>query len=101
MEHSETIENEVDLLTLLIEKWDEEHNTFQDADPVELLNYLMIENNLKAKHLAEVLKLSKELVSNILHYKKGLSKEIIRCLSERFKISREIFLEFPHLEDSY
>ncbi len=101
MEHSETIENEVDLLTLLIEKWDEEHNTFQDADPVELLKYLMIENNLKAKDLADILKVSKGLVSDILHYKKGLSKEIIRCLSERFKISREIFLEFPHLEDSY
>src|ERR1700744_369304 len=37
--HQDTI----DLLTLLIEKWDEAHNTFTDADPVELLSYLMKE----------------------------------------------------------
>ena len=91
MEHNETIENEIELLTLLIKKWDEKHNTFQDADPVELLHHLMTENNLKAKDLADILKVSKGLVSDILHYKKGFSKEIIRRLSERFKISQEAF----------
>ncbi len=37
------IRNVIDLLTLLIEKYDEEHNTFGDADPVELLTFLMKE----------------------------------------------------------
>lgn len=84
-------ENEIDLLTLLIEKWDEEHNTFTESDPVELLKYLMKENNLKAKDLVDILKVSKGLVSDILSYKKGLSKEIIRILSEHFKVSQEAF----------
>ena len=88
---NEHLENEIDLLTLLIEKWDEEHNTFEDSDPIELLKYLMIENNLKAKDLADMLKVSKGLVSDILHYKKGLSKEIIRYLSEHFKVSQKAF----------
>jgi len=81
----------IELLTLLIEKWDEEHNTFSDADPVELLNYLMKENNLKAVNLAKELEVSKSLVSDILHYRRGLSRDIIRKLANRFKVSQELF----------
>lgn len=81
----------IDLLTLLIEKWDEEHNTFSDADPVELLDYLMKENKLKAVDLAEELEVSKSLISDILHYRRGLSRDIIRKLSNRFKVSQELF----------
>jgi len=81
----------IELLTLLIEKWDEEHNTFSDADPVELLNYLMKENNLKAVDLAKELEVSKSLVSDILHYRRGLSRDIIRKLANRFKVSQELF----------
>ena len=79
----------IDLLTLLIEKWDEEHNTFEDADPIELIKYLMAENNLKSVDLAAQLNISKSLVSDILNYRRGLSKEIIRKLAERFKLSQE------------
>lgn len=85
------VKDEIDLLTLLIEKWDEEHNTFHDTDPIELLQYLMGEKKLKSKDLADTLKVSKGLVSDILNYKKGLSKEIIRSLSDYFKVSQEAF----------
>lgn len=88
---SKAIEDEIDLLTLLIEKWDKEHNTFEESDPIELLKYLMEENNLKAKDLADILNVSKGMVSDILNYKKGLSKDIIRSLSDRFKVSQEAF----------
>lgn len=81
----------IDLLTLLIEKWDEEHNTFSDADPVELLDFLMKENKLKAVDLAGELEVSKSLISDILHYRRGLSRDIIRKLSNRFKVSQELF----------
>ena len=81
----------IELLTLLIEKWDEEHNTFSVADPVELLDYLMKENKLKAVDLARELAVSKSLVSDILHYRRGLSRDIIRKLSIRFKVSQELF----------
>jgi HTH-type transcriptional regulator/antitoxin HigA len=81
----------IELLTLLIEKWDEEHNTFSDADPVELLGYLMKENRLKAVDLAKELAVSKSLISDILHYRRGLSRDIIRKLASRFKVSQELF----------
>jgi HTH-type transcriptional regulator / antitoxin HigA len=84
-------QDEAELLTLLIEKWDQEHNSFEDSDPVELLHSLMKENNLKSKDLVEILSVSKGLVSDILNYKKGLSKEIIRTLARQFNLSQEAF----------
>jgi len=85
------VQDEIDLLTLLIEKWDNEHNTFNDLDPIELLKRLMEEHNLKAKDLVEILGLSKGTVSKILNYHKGLSKDTIRRLSDYFKLSQEAF----------
>ena len=97
-EKTEAVKDEINLLTLLIEKWDEEHNTFEESDPIELLKYLMDENNLKAKDLADMLQVSKGLISDILHYKKGLSKEIIRSLANYFKVSQEAFNRFYELK---
>lgn len=83
--------DEIELLTLLIEKWDEEHNSFEDINPVELIKSLMEANNLKPKDLVEILNLSKGTISKILNYHKGLSKETIRKLSEFFKVSQKAF----------
>ena len=88
---SKALKDEIDLLTLLIEKWDAEHNTFEELDPIELVHSLMSEHNMKAKDLVELLGVSKGYVSDILNYKKGLSKEVIRKLADRFKVSQEAF----------
>lgn len=88
---TKAVEDEMELLMLLIEKYDEENNSFEDSDPVELLKYLMKENKMKAVDLARFLGVSEGLVSDILKYKKGLSKENIRLLSERFKMRQEAF----------
>lgn len=88
---SKEINEEIELLTLLIETWDEENNTFDDIDPIALLHSLMEGNGLKARDLAEILGVSKGLVSDILNYRKGLSKEVIRNLAEYFKVSQEAF----------
>ena len=79
------------MLTLLIEKYDEVHNTFEDADPIELLKVLMKEHKMKAVELARLLHVSEGLVPDILNYKKGLSKETICILSKRFKLNQEVF----------
>lgn len=83
--------DEIALLTLLIEKYDEEHSTFELADPIALLKSLMKDHKMKAVDLANLLDVSEGLVSDILNYKKGLSKETIRILSERFKLNQEAF----------
>jgi HTH-type transcriptional regulator / antitoxin HigA len=91
LEKESSNQDEVELLTVLIEKWDQEHNSFEDMDPIVLLHSLMKEHSLKSKDLVNILGVSKGLVSDILNYKKGLSKEIIRTLSSYFKLSQEAF----------
>jgi len=85
------VQDEIELLTLLIEKWDSEHSTFEDSDPIELLKALMAEHHLKAKDMVEMLNLSKGTISKILNYHKGLSKDTIRKLSTYIKVSQETF----------
>ena len=91
LEKENSNQDEIELLTFLIEKWDQEHNSFEVMDPIVLLHSLMKEHNLKSKDLVNILGVSKGLVSDILNYKKGLSKEIIRTLSSYFKLSQEAF----------
>ncbi len=98
---SKEVKDEIELLTFLIEKYDEEHNTFEELDPIQLLHSLMLDHNLKAKNLVEILGVSKGMVSDILNYKKGLSKEIIRVLSSYFKVSQEAFNRFYKLKSEY
>ncbi|MEO6136650.1 MAG: transcriptional regulator [Ginsengibacter sp.] len=88
---TKAILDEIDLLTLLIEKYDAEQNTFSDADPIELLKSLMKDHKMKAVGLAKLLDVSEGRVSDMLNYKKGLSKDTIRFLSERFKLNQEAF----------
>jgi HTH-type transcriptional regulator/antitoxin HigA len=84
-------QDEIELLTLLIEKWDSENNSFKDSDPIEILKAIMDEHELKAKDLVTILGLTKGTISKILNYQKGLSKDTIRKLSDHFKISQEAF----------
>ncbi len=91
IQNNEDVLDEINLLNLLIEKWDAEHNSLDDLNPVELIKALMEENKLKNKDLIEILDLSKGTVSKILNYHKGLSKDTIRKLSHYFKVSQEAF----------
>lgn len=84
-------EDEIELLTLLIEKWDHENYDFEELDPIQLLKSLMKDHNLKAKDLVQILNLSKGTISKILNYQTGISKSTIRKLSDRFKLSQEAF----------
>ncbi|MGY4539907.1 HTH-type transcriptional regulator/antitoxin HigA [Mucilaginibacter sp. UYNi724] len=90
-ENSESVQDEIDLLTLLIEKYDEEHNTFKEIDPIALLRSFMQDLNLKPQDMTEILGIGKSYVSDILNYKKGLSKEVIRKLADYFKVRQEAF----------
>jgi HTH-type transcriptional regulator/antitoxin HigA len=85
------VQDEIDLLTLLIETFDEAHNTFTEPDPIALLRSFMTEHHLKPQQLSDLLEISKGYVSDILNYKKGLSKDVIRKLAIHFKVRQEAF----------
>ncbi len=81
----------IETVSLLIEKYDEAHATLEELDPIQLLKSLMEDNHMKQRDLAQLLAISKGHVSDILNYKKGLSKNVIRLLSDRFKVRQDAF----------
>ncbi len=91
LDHNGALQDEIDLLTLLIEKYDEENNSFKESDPIVLLRSFMQEQRLKPQDMTAILGISKGYVSDILNYKKGLSKEVIRKLADYFKVRQEAF----------
>jgi HTH-type transcriptional regulator/antitoxin HigA len=76
-------------LSLLIAKWEEANTALPNADPVRLLGQLMKENKIKAADLATELEISKSLLSDILHYRRKLSKKVIRKLASKFKVPQQ------------
>lgn len=81
--------DDVELLTLLVEKWEKDNlESWPKFDPIQLIKELMDLNNLKAKDLGDILNLSKGTISKMLNYQKSLSKDTIRKLALRFKIDQ-------------
>ena len=79
-----------DLLTLLIEDFEERRYRLPRASPVRALSFLMEQHNLKQRDLAEIFG-ARSTVSEVLSGKRELTKQQIRRLSERFHVSPEIF----------
>jgi HTH-type transcriptional regulator / antitoxin HigA len=79
-----------ELLTLLIEDFEEKHYVLNSASPIEVLNELMLANNLKQKDLMDVFG-TPSIASEVLNGKRKLNAEHIRRLSRRFKVSPEVF----------
>ena len=95
MKNSKEYSEEIDLLELLIEDFDnrtiENIGNNEDMDPVEILQYLMEENKLTKAELARQLKVSRQLITEILNYKRNISKRMITKLSSRFKMQPVAF----------
>ncbi len=85
------IQDEINLLTLLIETYDKQNSQFRNLDPVQLLKSLLAEHKMKAADLARKLHVSEGLISDILKYKKGMSKKTIRGVADLFKMQQEAF----------
>jgi HTH-type transcriptional regulator / antitoxin HigA len=84
-------QDEIDLLELLIDTWDNAHDPFDSYDPVQLLEALMTENGMKQIDLAREIGIGESYLSEILSYKKALSKKMIQKLSDAFGIRKEAF----------
>ena len=80
-----------ELLTLLIEDFEEKHYALKASKPVDVLNELMSANNLKQKDMLDIFG-TPSIVSEVLHGKRQLTTEHIRRLSRRFHVSAEVFI---------
>ena len=79
-----------ELLTLLIEAYEEKRYRLTPASPIAVLRYLMESNGLNQSDLIDVFG-SASIVSEVLKKKRELSKAHIQKLSRRFHVSPEIF----------
>ena len=79
-----------ELLTLLIEDFEERHYRLPRAKPLDVLHFLMDQHGLKQKDLVDVFGTA-SVVSEIMNGKRELNKGQIERLSERFQVSPELF----------
>jgi len=81
-----------ELLTLLIEEFEEKHYALPRASPLEIVRHLMESNGLRQMDLLDVFG-TPSVASEVLHGRRALSKTHIRRLSQRFHLSPELFFE--------
>jgi HTH-type transcriptional regulator / antitoxin HigA len=88
---SEAERRMAELLTLLVEDFEERHYQLKAASPRDVLKELMLANGLKQKDLLDVFG-APSIISEVLRGKRRLTTEHIRRLSRRFRVSPEVFL---------
>ncbi len=79
-----------ELLTLLVEDFEEKHYKLPKGKPLDVVRFLMEQHDLRQKDLADVFG-TPSIVSEVLNGKRQLNKEQIARLSARFHVSPELF----------
>ncbi|MGA2809723.1 MAG: helix-turn-helix domain-containing protein [Terracidiphilus sp.] len=83
-------EEAVELMTLLVERYESERYTVPLAEPADVLRYLLDRNGLSQRDIAPELG-SESTVSLILSGKRQLNRDHIARLSRRFSVSPAVF----------
>lgn len=79
-----------DLLTVLIEKYEESYQIEPASSIAGRVRHLMDAHDLKPADMLDIFG-TKSVVSEVLSGKRELSKAHIRALSKRFHVSPEVF----------
>jgi len=83
--------DEAEVLTILIEKYEDEHYPIEAPDPIEAIKFRMEQKGMSKKDLAQVLGY-KSRVSEIFSRERKLTLKMIRNLHEKLKIPYESLL---------
>ena len=84
--------NEAEILSMLIENYENKHYPIEAPDPIEAIKIRMEEMNLKQKDLVGILG-GKSAVSEVLNRKKKLTVDMIRELERMLHISASILIK--------
>ena len=87
-------EQELELLTLLVEKYEAEHFPIDLPDPVEAIKFRMEQSGLESEDLIPYLG-SQGKISEVLNYKRPLSLTMIRRLQAGLGIPAEVLIQKP------
>jgi len=83
-------EKAIELLTLLIERYETEHYPVPEADPLTVLRFLLNQNGLSQRDIAPELG-GESTVSLVLAGKRRRNRNHIARLSRRFRVSPAVF----------
>ena len=84
--------DEAEILSLLIENFENTHYPIDAPDPIEAIKIRMEELSLKQKDLIGIIG-AKSKVSEILNKKRKLTLEMIRNLAEKLNLSVSILIK--------
>jgi len=86
--------DELEVLTTLVESYEEQHYKINAPDPIEAIKFRMEQEGLKQKDLVAIVG-SKSRVSEVLNKKRKLTIEMIRNLHKQLHIPVEsLFLDY-------
>ena len=80
--------DEAELLSILIEKYEDEHYPIELPDPIEAIKFRMEQLDMSNQDLAEVIGY-KSRVSEIFNHKRKLTLKMIRSLHKKLNIPYE------------
>ena len=81
----------IELLTLLVERYEQEHYSIPAADPVTVVRFLVEQQNLTQRDLIPQFG-SESAVSMFMTGQRNLTLEQVRKLSARFKLPADAFI---------
>ncbi|NOZ35376.1 MAG: transcriptional regulator [Chlorobi bacterium] len=84
--------DELEILSILIEKYEDEHFPIDLPDPIEAIKFRMEQLGMKQNDLTEVIGF-KSRVSEILNKKRKLTLEMIRNLNEDLSIPTNVLIQ--------
>jgi HTH-type transcriptional regulator/antitoxin HigA len=84
--------DEAEVLSILIEKYEDEHYPIGMPDPIEAIKFRMEQMGMNQKDLAEVVGFTSR-VSEILNRKRKLTLNMIRKLSATLQIPTEVLVQ--------
>lgn len=84
--------DEAEVLTILIEKYEDDHYPIGMPDPIEAIKFRMEQMGMNQKDLAEVIGFTSR-VSEILNRKRKLNLSMIRKLSTTLQIPTEVLVQ--------
>jgi len=94
MNQPDADEAELELWSLLVEKYEEEHFPIEVPDPIEAIRFRMEQEELTPADLQPYLQ-SKSKVSEVMNRKRPLSLSMIRALHKGLKIPAEVLVQEP------
>jgi HTH-type transcriptional regulator/antitoxin HigA len=81
----------IELLTLLVERYEQEHYSIPKSDPVSVVRFIIEQKNLTQRDLIPEFG-SESAISMFMTGQRSLTLEQVRKLSTRFKLPADIFI---------